>query len=232
MSILSKRVKIKRIPLGERVLPSYTRGEEIANMVTHIAGAVLGVVILLACVVISAGKRDVWGIVAGTVYGLSMIGLFTVSSVYHGMKPGTPKKVMQAIDHCTIYLLIAGTYTPILLAGIRPVHPVLAWSLFAAQWGLTALAITLTAIDLKKYAVFSMFCYLMMGWMIIIAVKPTIEAITLPGALWVLYGGIAYTVGAVLYGVGKKRKYFHTIFHVFVNLGCILQAIGILWYVL
>ena len=106
---------MKRTPIAERVLPNYTRGEEIANMTTHIIGGAIGVILLFLTVVISAFNRDIWGIIGSTVYGISMIALYTVSSVYHGLKPGFAKKVMQVIDHCTIYLLIAGTYTPILL---------------------------------------------------------------------------------------------------------------------
>ncbi|HPR39729.1 MAG TPA: hemolysin III family protein [Oscillospiraceae bacterium] len=139
---------------------------------------------------------------------------------------------VQAIDHCVIYLLIAGSYTPILLSAIRPEHPVLAWSIFGAEWGLAALAVTLTAIDLKKFALFSMTCYLAMGWLIVMAVRPAAEALSRPGMLLLLWGGIAYTLGAVLYGLGKKKKYLHAVFHVFVDIGCVLHAVCILRYVL
>lgn len=223
---------MKRIPLNERVLPNYTRGEEITNTITHILGAIFGVVILVLGIKISLSRNDPWAIIGSIVYGISMISLFTVSSVYHGLKPCTGKKVMRIIDHCTIYLLIAGTYTPIIFSAIRPVNPSLAWTLFAAEWGLTALAITLTAIDLKKYSKFSMFCYLAMGWLIILAYEPAVEAMTFNGLMWLLAGGVAYTVGAILYGLGKKRKYFHSVFHVFVDIGCALQAVCILQYVI
>ncbi|MBQ2795941.1 MAG: hemolysin III family protein, partial [Oscillospiraceae bacterium] len=109
---------MKRTPINERILPGYTRSEEIANMTTHIIGGGLGVVILALCVITSALKGDIWGIIGGAVYGFSMIAVYTVSSVYHGLKPCFAKKVMQVIDHCTIYLLIAGTYTPILLCAM------------------------------------------------------------------------------------------------------------------
>lgn len=223
---------MKRTPLKEREMPNYTRGEERANMITHIIGVALGVVILVLTLMVSVQNRDPWAIVSSAVYGAAIIALFSVSSVYHGLRPCTGKRVMRIIDHCTIYLLIAGCYTPILLAGIRPDHPLLAWIIFGAEWGIAALAITLTAIDLKKYAKFSMFCYLAMGWFIIIALKPTIEVMTWPGFFWLLVGGIAYTVGAVLYGVGKKKKYVHSLFHVFVDVACALQAVAILVYVI
>lgn len=223
---------MKRTPFKERELPNYTRNEELTNMGTHILGIVIGIVILIICLRLTLRQHDPWSVVSTTVYGLSIIGLFSVSSIYHGMKTCTAKKVMRSIDHCTIYLLIAGTYTPILLASIRPDRPLLAWLIFGLEWGVAVLAITLTAIDLKKYAKFSMFCYLAMGWLIIVAIKPTIEAITWTGFWWLLSGGIAYTVGAVLYVIGKKKKYIHSVFHVFVDIACILQAVCILQYVI
>lgn len=223
---------IQRIPLAERQLPVYTIGEERMNMITHIVGGVLGVVILVFSVLIAASHHNIWGVVGGAVYGASLILLYSVSATYHGLKPSFGKKVMQVVDHCTIYLLIAGTYTPILLSAIRPLYPVLTWVIFGVQWGVAALAAVFTAIDLKRFEKLSMACYLVMGWMIVVALKPTIEAVTWGGFWWLLLGGIAYTVGAVLYGLGKKKKYFHSVFHIFVVLGSILQAVCVLKYVL
>ena len=223
---------MKRIPIDQRELPDYTHGEEVMNMVTHIVGGGIGVLVLIAGLLLSARKGDVWGVVCSVIYGLTMIWLYTMSSVYHGLRPGRAKKVMQVLDHCTIYALIAGTYTPILLVGIRPLYPVLAWVCFGIEWGLLALATTLTAIDLKKYTVLSMVCYIGMGWMIILALPQTVDAMTRAGFYWLLSGGIAYTVGAILYGIGSKHRYFHSVFHLFVLLGSILQAVAILGYVL
>ena len=223
---------MKRTPIDKRELPDYTRGEEIMNMVSHIVGGGIGVVVLILGILFAARKRDGWGVVSAVLYGLAMIWLYTMSSVYHGLRPSRAKKVMQVLDHCTIYALIAGTYTPVLLAGIRPLYPVLAWVCFGVEWGLVALATTLTAIDLKKYNLLSMICYIGMGWMIVLVLPQTIEAITLSGFYWLLAGGIAYTVGAVLYGIGSKRRWFHSVFHLFVLLGSILQAVAILGYVL
>ena len=165
---------IQRIPLAERQLPVYTIGEERMNMITHIVGGVLGVVILVFSVLIAASHHNVWGVVGGAVYGASLILLYSVSATYHGLKPSFGKKVMQVVDHCTIYLLIAGTYTPILLSAIRPLYPVLTWVIFGVQWGVAALAAVFTAIDLKRFEKLSMACYLIMGWMIVVALKPTI----------------------------------------------------------
>ena len=223
---------MKRTPIDQRALPDYTRGEEIMNMVTHIVGGGIGVIVLILGIILATRKRDAWGIVSVCIYALTMIWLYTMSSVYHGLKPSRAKKVLQVLDHCTIYALIAGTYTPILLAGIRPAHPALSWILFGLEWALLALATTLTAIDLDKYEALSMICYIAMGWLIILAVPQTIEAITTAGFYWLLAGGIAYTVGAILYGIGSKRRWFHSIFHLFVVLGSVLQAVAILGYVL
>ncbi len=223
---------MSRTPLKDRVLPNYTRGEDIANMVTHIVGGAIGIAVLVLAVVVAALHRNVWGVVGAAIYGASMVALYTVSSVYHGLKPGMGKKVMQVIDHCTIYFLIAGTYTPILLAGIRPLHPVLAWVIFGIEWGLVAFAVVFTAIDHNKFKVLAMVCYIGMGWCIIFALRATVEAMGAEGFFWLIAGGIAYTVGAVLYGLGKSRPIFHTVFHVFVDVGSILQAVCILRYVL
>ena len=219
-----------RTKLCDRVLPSYTRGEEQMNTLTHIAGGVMGIVALTLCVIRSALQNNIWGIVASAVYGASMIAMFTISSVYHGMKPCMGKKVMQVIDHCTIYFLIAGSYTVIVLSSLRPVYPGLAWGLFAFEWALALLAAVFTAIDLKKYGVFSMICYIGMGWAVIPFWQQVMEVLTRPGFLLLLWGGIAYTIGSILYGLGKKRKWMHGIFHIFVDLGALLQFFSVLLY--
>lgn len=222
----------KRIKLRDRILPNYSRGEEIMNMVTHIVGGGLGVLILLGCVIKAALNRNVLGVVGSAIYSGTMIALYCMSSVYHGLRPGTGKKVMQVIDHCTIYFLICGTYTPILLAGFLPVYPVIGWCLLLAEWALAILAATLTAIDLKKYNVFSMICYIAMGWGIIFFLPQAITVMTQPGFLVLLSGGIAYTIGAVLYGIGAKMPWMHSVFHIFVVLGSVLQFLAIFLYVL
>lgn len=201
-------------------------------MVSHIVGGGIGVLVLVAGIFISIFRQDVWALVTSIIYGVSLILLYTMSSVYHGLHSPMAKKVMQVLDHCTIYFLIAGTYTPITLCAIRRVSPLWAWLLFGLVWGLAALAMTLTAIDLKKYACFSMICYIGMGWCVVIAVKPTMQAIAPAGLALLLAGGIAYTIGAVLYGLGKKRKWMHAVFHLFVVVGSVLHALCVLMYVL
>lgn len=222
---------MQRTKLRDRVLPVYTPGEEIFNMVSHIVGAALAIAALVLCVIVSAIHHDPWAVVGSSIYGASLIILYTMSSIYHGLRPNMGKRVMQVLDHCTIYFLIAGTYTPVCLAALRRVAPAVAWVIFGIVWGLAILAITLTAIDIKKYQVFSMICYVGIGWGIIFAVKPLTEAITLKGVLWLIGGGICYTIGAVLYGVGKKHKWIHSIFHLFVLAGSILHFFCMILYV-
>lgn len=221
---------MKRTKLRDRVLPDYTRGEELMNTITHIVGIALAVAALVLCVVFAALRHNTYGIVSSAVYGASMIALYTVSSVYHGMQPGMGKKVMQVVDHCTIYFLIAGTYTVMSLSALRPEYPAIGWGLFAFEWTMAIIATVLTAIDLRKYNVLSMICYIGLGWAILPFMRQTYRVLTLPGFLLLLSGGIAYTLGAVLYGIGAKKRWMHSVFHIFVVLGSVLQFFSVLLY--
>lgn len=223
---------MKRTKLRERSLPNYTRGEELFNMISHIVGGALGVLVTVLCLCRSFGCHNPWGVVSSFIYGFSFIQLYTISSVYHGLRPGTAKRVLQVLDHCTIYLFIAGTYMPIMLCALRPAHPGWAWSLMGAVWALMALAVTLTAIDLKKFATFSMVCYIGMGWCVVLGIVPLMDVLCAPALALLVSGGVAYTVGAVLYGIGAKKRYMHSLFHLFVLAGSVLQALCILLYVL
>lgn len=225
---------MKRTKLIDRRLPDYTRGEEIFNMVSHIVGGGAGVAICALCVVKAFLNSDAYQIVGAFIYGFSMIILYTISSVYHGLKSEMAKKVMQVIDHCAVFILISGTYTPIALTSLREYSTALGWTVFGVVWGVSALGITLNAIDLKKYNIFSIICYLVQGWCIVLTGKTAINAIGTEGFLWLLAGGIAYTIGAVLYGIAGKKtvRYMHSVFHIFVVFGSVLQFFAILFYVL
>lgn len=202
------------------------------NTVTHIVGGGFGIAALVVCVLVAALRGNVWGIVGGAIYGISLVTLYTMSSVYHGLHPGMGKKVMQVMDHCTIYFLIAGTYTPILFCPIRRENPVWAWTIFGLVWGCAALGTVFTAIDLKKYAVLSMCCYLGMGWCILLAGKIALAALRPEAFLWLLIGGVSYTVGAVFYGLGRRIPYAHAVFHIFVLIGSVTQFVAVAGYVL
>jgi hemolysin III len=223
---------MKRTKLADRQLPDYTRGEEIMNMVTHIVGGAMGIAVLTLCVIRAALRGNIYGIVTSAIYGATMVTMYTISSVYHGLKPNLGKKVMQVIDHCTIYFLIAGTYTVIVLSALRPAYPLLGWGIFAFEWAVASLACTLTAIDLKKYNVFSMICYIGMGWAIIPFWRQVLAVMGWGGFGLLLSGGIAYTVGSVLYGLGAKKRWMHSVFHIFVVLGSLLQFFSVLFYAL
>lgn len=222
---------MKRLKLSQRTLPSYSRGEEIMNMVTHIVGGGIAIIALVLCLLRAWQSESALAVICALIYGISMVAVYCMSSIYHGLQPGTGKKVMQIMDHCAIYLLIAGTYTPIAVCGIAPVYPMIGWGIFAAQWSLAILATVLTAIDLRKYRMFSMICYIGMGWGIIFFLPQTVRVLSPAGFYPLLAGGIAYTVGAILFGLGKRIKWMHCVFHIFVVLGSLLQLITVLFFV-
>jgi len=201
-------------------------------MITHIVGGGLGLVALLACVIVAAFHQNVWGVVSGAIYGFSVILLFTMSSIYHGLHIGLPKRVFRILDHCTIYILIAGTYTPIVLGRFQAVYPLDAWVIFGVIWGLAALGITLTAIDRKRFSKFALCCYLGMGWMAVFRLNRLVEVLGAPFFVLILIGGILYTVGALFYVVGRKKKYMHSVFHLFVNGASILHSVAIATFVM
>lgn len=223
---------MKRIKLIDRTLPIYTKGEEIFNMVSHIVGASMGIVATVLCVVFAAIHDNVYGVVSSAIFGFTLIILYTMSSIYHGLKPNLKaKKVFQVIDHCSIFLLIAGSYTPFALCTLREYDAIIGWTIFGIIWLLAILGVVLNSIDLKRYKIFSMICYLVMGWCIIVKIGLLPQLLTWTGFSLLLAGGIAYTIGAVLYGIGKKRKWMHSIFHIACVLGSLLQFLCILLYV-
>ena len=224
---------MNRIKLDDRILPTYTKGEEIFNMVSHIVGGSFGIAATVLCVIFAAIHNNVYGVVSGAIYGATMILLYTMSSIYHGLSPKLKaKKVFQVIDHCTIYLLIAGSYTPFTLCTFREYNTALGWTMFGVIWAVAILGMVLNAIDLKRYRVFSMICYLAMGWCIIIKAPLLPKLLGVTGTIFLVAGGIAYTIGAIFYGLGRTKKYRHSIFHLLILLGSILQFFCILFYVM
>lgn len=223
---------MQRTKLNERILPTYTKGEEIFNMVSHIVGAVMGIAALVLCVIFAAVHGNVYGVVSSAIFGTTLVILYTMSSIYHGLNEKLKaKKVFQVIDHCSIFLLIAGTYTPFALCTLREYSAATGWTIFGIIWGLAILGIVLNAIDLKRYKVFSMICYLVMGWCIIIKGSILPVLLGMAGFILVLSGGIVYTIGAILYGVGKKKKWMHSVFHLACVFGSLLHFLCILLYV-
>lgn len=196
---------MNRIKLKDRTLPSYTKGEEIFNMTSHICGAVLGIIATVLCVVMASIHHNVYGIISGAIFGVTMILLYTMSSIYHGLSPKvTGKKVMQILDHCSIFLLIAGSYTPFTLCTLRQDNPVTGWVIFGLIWAFAIIGIVLNSIDLKNFKKFSMICYLVMGWCIIVKMPLLPSLLGIPGCVLLVSGGVVYTIGAILYGVRKE----------------------------
>lgn len=209
-------------------LQPYSLAEELISSISHGLGALLAVAALVVGVVCSVLYNNVWCVVSMAVYGSTLILLYTNSTIYHALRRGAGKKVFRVIDHCSIFLLIAGTYTPLTLVTLRGTF---GWALFGVAWGAAVLGITLTAVDLKKYAKFSMACYLAMGWAVVVAVKPMLTHMAAGGLILLLAGGVFYTVGAVLYGIGRRKKYIHSVWHFFVLAGSVLHYCSILFYV-
>lgn len=203
--------------------------EEIVNSITHGLGAVLGVAGTAVAVVWAALYGDVYSVVAASIYGAMLIILYTMSTLYHAFTNETVKKVFRIFDHCSIFLLIAGTYTPFTLCTLRGAF---GWTIFGIIWGFAVLGIVLNAISLERFKKFSLVCYIVMGWMIVIAIKPMLLRLGSSSAMLLLVlGGVAYTVGVIFYKM-KQVPYMHGIWHLFVLLGSILHYFSILFYVL
>jgi hemolysin III len=220
---------MKRTKLADRAMPDYSQGEELFNTLSHFAGAALGVVALVWCLVLAVGPMQ---IITSIIYSVTMIMLYTISGIYHGLQDSMTKRVFQVLDHCTIYLFIAGTYTIVMLCSVRLENAAMAWLIVAIEWSLAAVAVTLTAIDLDRYKHFSLACYIILGWIGVIAVKPAVRALGAAGSILLLAGGISYTVGSALYVVGRKKQYFHSVFHIFILVGSLLHFFCIVFYVL
>jgi len=209
-----------------------TLGEEIANAVSHGVGAVLAVACLVVAVVFaSIGPRpDAWTIASVSVYGVTMVLLYLFSTLYHALNRPKTKAVMNYFDHCTIYLLIAGSYTPFCLAGIRPVEPVWGWGIFVAEWLLAVLGIVFQCLCINRFQILSNLTYLAMGWMVLVAVYPLWHAMGLWPMVWVGIGGLAYSAGVLFY-VRKESKWMHFVWHLFVLAGTLIQYFVVLFFI-
>lgn len=230
---MSEAAKITDTKKDRIPLPDYTKGEEIFNMVTHIVGGAFAIAVSALCVVFAAIKGNVYGVISGAIFGGMMIVLYSMSSIYHGLSPKLKaKRVFRVLDHCTIFFLIAGTYTPFALCTLREYNTALGWTYFGVVWGLAAIGITFTAINLEKYKVFSMVLYLAIGWIIAPVLPILVRSMGRGGVLFLLLGGISYTIGAVLYGIGKKKRYIHSVFHIFIVIGSLMHFFCIFFYVI
>lgn len=216
--------------LKEKIsIPEYSLGEELVSAISHGLGTLLSIAALVLCVVFSAIHKNTYAVVSSTIYGSTSIILYTMSTLYHSLKVNNAKRVFRILDHSSIYLLIAGTYTPYTLV-VLPTA--LGWTIFGIEWACAIIGIVLNSIDLKKFKKISMVLYLIMGWMIIISFKTLLNSMDISGIYLMLSGGILYTIGAIFYGIGKKHKYMHSIFHIFVLSASILFFFSIFLYVI
>ena len=216
--------------LKEKIdVPKYSLGEEIMSAVIHGVGALLAIAALVLCTVVSAHHGNTVAVISSVIYGVTLIILYTMSTLYHSLAVNNAKRVFRIIDHCSIFLLIAGTYTPYTLVALE--KP-LGYYIFAIVWSIAILGIVLNSINLKKYKLISLISYVILGWVIIFAYNPLKEAVDWSGVLLLIAGGVIYTIGAIVYALGKRIKYFHSIFHMFVLAASILHFLSILLYVI
>jgi len=214
------------------MLPKYTRKEEVFNMTSHIVGGGLGLVALLACAIVAAYNQNVWGVVSGSIYGFSVILLFSISSLYHGLMLGKAKYIFRILDHCMINVLIAGTYTPILLGEFRVTYPIDAGVMLAILWGLAIFGIAINIINIERFKRISLLCYLGMGWLVLFRINRLIEVLGNSFLFLILLGGVIYSIGVLFYLSGKNKKYMHSVFHVFVNIASILHSVAIIVFIM
>lgn len=217
--------------MNNRVLPKqklYSTGEEILNSISHGAGAIFAACGTALLIVLAAFFSDAWGIVSSAVYGFSLIVLYTMSTLYHAITNERAKRVMRVLDHSSIFLLIAGTYTPISLVTLR--GP-LGWVVFGLVWGSAVIGIVFNAVSIERFKKLSLILYIASGWAVVIAAKPMISTMR-PGGLWLLLiGGLFYT-GGIFFYVQKKRRWFHGIWHLFVLFGSVAHYLSILFYII
>jgi channel protein, hemolysin III family len=208
---------------NELHLPYYTLGEEIANAITHGLGAVLSLAAIAVLSVLSFGRPQAFFSVI--IYGAALLLLYLISTLYHALGVNRAKRVFQVFDHCSIFLLIAGTYTPICLLVLGGTTGTV---VLCIAWTAAIVGIVLTAVDMKKFRVFSMTCYISMGWCIIFVFGPLMQHLSSSNIVLLVLGGVAYTVGAVIFGLGRKIRYMHSLWHLFVLLGSALHFVVIL----
>ncbi|TAM12575.1 MAG: hemolysin III family protein [Nevskiaceae bacterium] len=207
---------------------SYTFGEELAHALTHGLGAVLSIAGLTVLVARAALYGDTWHVVSAAIFGASLVAMYTASALFHSIPLARPKHVLRIVDHCLIYVLIAGTYTPFTLVTL---HGAWGWSLFGFTWGLAAVGAVFKIFFTGRFEALSLAVYLLMGWCCVVAIVPLWHALPAGGLAWLVAGGVCYTVGVAFYALGRLR-YHHAIWHVFVLAGSICHYFGILLYVI
>ncbi|MBD5142622.1 MAG: hemolysin III family protein [Ruminococcus sp.] len=207
-------------------LPSYTLGEEIFNSVSHGVGALLSIAGCVVLIVFCAIHNNAKAVVCASIFGASLIILYTMSTLYHALTNPKAKRVFRVFDHDTIFLLIAGTYTPYALCCIKPIW--LGWTIFGCIWAAAVLGIVFSSVNLEKFSKFSTICYVLMGWGIILAIKPLYQVLPKFSFIALIAGGLLYSLGVYFYKK-KSVKYFHSIWHLFVVAGSVLHYFSVLY---
>lgn len=197
------------------------------NSISHLVGAVAALTGLVIVVVVAAQQGDPWKIVSFSIYGTTLFLLYVISTLYHSLR-GKAKRIFRKLDHLSIYFLIAGTYTPFTLVTLRGVW---GWTIFGIIWGLTLFGIILETLPQKGNRILSVVVYVLMGWLVLVALKPLLEVLPLAGFVWLLLGGVFYTGGLVFYLFDEKVRHFHGIWHLFVLAGSVSHYLTILLYV-
>ena len=212
-------------------LVDYSRKEDWVNSITHIIGAVFALVVTVLCVARGITLNRVDYVVLSLIYGITMLSVFVCSSVYHGLRPNKAKKVMRVVDHAMINFMIVGTITPYMVLAVAPLNPIMGWTLLIACWVAAITAVVITFTLFNKTKVIQMVLYMVIGWSSFMTVFVLWKHFSKDAIFLMVTGGIAYTIGAILYGIGRKKKYIHAVFHIFIILGAFLHFLGLYLYV-
>jgi hemolysin III len=206
-------------------IPSYNLKEEIINSISHGIGAIFSIVVLILCIIKASNVKSIISVI---IYGVLMFILYVISCIYHALgRNVSGKKVLRVIDHINVMLMVAGTYMPICLSLL---DAKLGWWVFGIVWFITIIAVVFNAIDVDKYTVISVICNLLLGWGVLLLIKPLLNVCSMNGIILLILGGVMYTVGSILYGIGSKIPYMHSVFHFFVLFGSIFHFIFIYGY--
>ncbi|MBC8212160.1 MAG: hemolysin III family protein [Gammaproteobacteria bacterium] len=214
--------------MSEPSISRYSAAEEIAHTLTHGLGVLLSIVGFAVMLAFASQNGNVWHIVSVSIFGSALVILYSASSLYHGIRNPRAKQVLQQVDHAAIYLLIAGTYTPFLLVSLRGVW---GWSLFAVIWSIAIAGMALEFIDAQRFKKLSLWLYLGLGWIVLVAIKPMLSQVESGGLILLLLGGLSYSLGVIFY-VRKKMTYHHAIWHLFVLAGSAFHFFSVFLYVI
>lgn len=212
-------------------LVNYSRKEDWVNSITHIVGAVFALAATVLCIIRAIQLHKVDYLLLSLVYGITMLAVFVCSSVYHGLNPNNGKKVMRIVDHAMINFMIVGTITPYTVVAVVPINPIMGWSLLIACWVAAITSVVMTFTLFNKTTAIRMVLYLVIGWSSFMTVFVLWNHFNRNAIILMIAGGVAYTVGAILYGIGAKKKYFHAVFHIFIIIGALLHFLGLYLYV-